>query len=81
MGHQRPRDRDALTLTAGQFVGSMTEAMPETYTVEGFGRGFAATIGRLATLEQPGRHIVERALPVEEKELLEHETNECTSDR
>lgn len=73
---ESPRDGDTLLLTAGELVGDLVDAMPQTDALEHVGRDLA-TVPEHPPLRVPERHhhVVDRRTPRQEVELLEHETD------
>ena len=72
--HERPRDRDALLLAAGQTVGHAVEAVSETDEVEHVGGDLRAPPERPAAgVQQRHRDVLEGGAPLQQVELLEDE--------
>ena len=79
---ERPRDRDALALAARELRRRVRRAGARAPPRSSASRARARrSAGRARRVEQPGRDVVERAHPVEQEELLEHEPDRARAQR
>ena len=60
-GHQGARDRDALSLAAREFSGSMPQALAQTHCLQCLAGARMARLDRIAADPQRHRHVVQRA--------------------
>ena len=79
---QRARDRHALALAARELRRRVRQPVRRGRRASSASRARARrSAGRDAGVEQPGRDVVERAHPVEQEELLEHEADRARPQR
>ena len=80
--HERPRDRDALLLTARQLLRILRALVGETDTSEELERlAPRVLLGEPAHLDQPAHHVLERSHVLEQVEALEDHADLARSGR
>jgi hypothetical protein len=73
LAHDGPGDGDPLPLTARQLPGAVVHAMAEPHPLERGASPDQAPTQGLAGVHQPHSDVLDRGLPLDEVELLEHE--------